>query len=127
MKLRLSGARPLVALALSLGLMELLLAPSMAAAQQKFIITAIAEKKLDQLPAGSVYWRVESFPTLAQAKAAAGSTSLAAEAAGKAWLFTLAPKGGSTPGGAVVAEIGPVPPVSAPEYLLRINRASGPP
>jgi uncharacterized cupin superfamily protein len=26
-----------------------------------------------------------------------------------------------------VAEIGPVPPVSAPEYLLRINYGSGPP
>ena len=126
MKLRLSGARPLV-LALSLGLMGLSLAPSTATAQQKFVIKPIAEKRLKQLPAGSLYWRVENFPTLAQAQAAAGSAALAAEAAGKAWLFTLAPKGGSTPGGAEVAEIGPVPPISAPEYLLRINHASGPP
>ena len=27
----------------------------------------------------------------------------------------------------MVAEIGPLPPIAAPEYLLRINRASGPP
>jgi mannose-6-phosphate isomerase-like protein (cupin superfamily) len=126
MKLQLSVARPLV-LALSLGLMALSLAPSMATAQQKFVIKPIAEKRIKQLPAGSLYWRVENFPTLAQAQAAVGPASLAAEAAGKAWLFTLAPKGGSTPGAAEVAEIGPVPPISAPEYLLRINHASGPP
>ena len=127
MKLRLSGVPLLVVLALPLGLMGPLLAPSTATAQQKFVITPIAEKRLKQLPAGSLYWRVETFPTLAEAQAAAGTASLAAEAAGKAWLFTLGPKGGSTPGGSEVAEIGPVPPISAPEYLLRINHASGPP
>jgi mannose-6-phosphate isomerase-like protein (cupin superfamily) len=127
MKLRLSGLRVLVVLALLLGVMGPLLAPSTATAQQKFVITPIAEKKVKQLPTGSLYWRVENFPTLAQARAAAGTTSLAAEAAGKAWLFTLGAKGGSTPGGTELAEIGPVPPISAPEYLLRINHASGPP
>ncbi len=39
----------------------------------------------------------------------------------------LGPRGGSSPGGTKVAEIGPVPSFSAPEYLLRINRAGGPP
>lgn len=128
MKLRLSGARRRVVLALSLGLIGLSLAPSTATAQQKFVITPIAEKRLKQLPAGPLYWRVENFPTLAQAQAAAtGPASLAAEAASKAWLFTLGSKGGSTPGGSEVAEIGPIPPISASEYLLRINHASGPP
>jgi quercetin dioxygenase-like cupin family protein len=55
------------------------------------------------------------------------STSLAAEVAGKVWLFTLGPKDGSTPCGNKVAEIGPVPPVTAPEYLLRVNHGFGPP
>jgi tetratricopeptide (TPR) repeat protein len=54
-------------------------------------------------------------------------TSLAAEVSGKAWLFTLGQKGGATPGGSKVAEIGPIPPITSPEYLLRINHASGPP
>ena len=67
------------------------------------------------------------FPTLAQAQAAAGETSLAAEVAGRVWLFTLARKGGATPGGSKIAEIGPVPATTAPEYLLRINHAGGPP
>lgn len=127
MKLRISAALPAVALALSLGAMGALLSPSPAAAQQKFEIKPVAEKKLAQLPAGPLFWQVQNFPTLAQAQAAAGPTSLTAEVAGKIWLFTLGPMGGSTPGGSKVAEIGPVPVIAAPEYLLRINHAGGPP
>ena len=96
------------------------------AAEQKFEVKAIAEKKISQLPAGQLFWRIDNFPTLAQAQAAAGPNALAAEAYGKVWLFTLGAKGGSSPGGSKVAEVGPVPPISAPEYLLRINRAGGP-
>jgi hypothetical protein len=96
-------------------------------AAQEFQIKPVAEKRLKQLPPGPLYWRLENFPTLALAEAEAGPTSLAAEIAGKVWLFTLGQKGGSTRGGSKVAEIGPVPPISAPEYLLRINRAGGPP
>jgi hypothetical protein len=117
-----------------------LLTAAPAAAQSVYAVKPIAEMKLKQLPAGPLYWRVETFPTLADAQAAAsryrwnadtvrheGSPALAAEVAGKAWLFTLGAKGGATPGGAKVAEIGPVPPVTAPEYLLRVNHGSGPP
>ena len=104
----------------------LLLSPSLATAQ-KFDIRSVAEKKISELPRGLLFWRIENFATLAQAQAAAGPTALAAEVAGKAWLFTLGPKGGSSPGGSKVAEIGPVPPITASEYLLRINSAGGPP
>ena len=110
------------------------------AAQAQYIVKPVAEMKVKQLPKGELYWRVESFPTLEKAKAAAppyrwnpdtvsydGLPSLTAEVAGKAWLFTLGPKGGATPGGTKVAEIGPVPPLSAPEYLLRVNYGHGPP
>jgi quercetin dioxygenase-like cupin family protein len=96
-------------------------------AQPRFVIKPVAEKKLKQLPPGSLYWRVENLPTLAQAQAAAGPTSLAVEVAGKVWLFTLGPSGGSTSGASKVVEIGPVPPISAPEYLLRIINVGGPP
>jgi hypothetical protein len=127
MKLRLSNPRRVVVLVLSLAVVGGMLLPSTAAAQAKFEIKNVAEKKLKHLPAGPLYWRVENLPTLAQAQAAAGETSLAAEVSGKVWLFTLGPKGGATPGASRVAEIGPVPPITAPEYLLRINHASGPP
>lgn len=123
MKLRTDIAQSITGLVLALGL---LLSPSPAVAQ-KFEIKPVAEKKVKQLPSGTLYWRLENFPTLAQAEAAAGPTSLAAEVAGKAWLFTLGPRGGPTRGASKVAEIGPVPPISASEYLLRVNRAGGSP
>ncbi|HXD96689.1 MAG TPA: hypothetical protein VN646_09115 [Candidatus Acidoferrum sp.] len=91
------------------------------------VVKALVEKKVDKLPAGPLFWRVETFATLAQAQAAAGPMSLAAESNGKAWLFTLGPSGGSSPGGTKMVEVGPIPPISASQYLLRINEASGPP
>ena len=110
------------------------LLPSAAVAQQdlppgSLVIKVLVEKKVARLPVGrpGLYWRLENFPSLAQAQAAAGPTGLAAESAGRAWLFTLGPKGGSSAGGTKVADAGPLPPVVAPEYLLRINEASGPP
>ena len=105
--------------------------PPMAQQSAPLSVKPVVEKKLARLPAGPLFWRIETFPTLADAQAAAqganGATSLAAEISGKAWLFTLGPSGGATPGATRVAEVGPVPPVQAPEYLLRINHASGPP
>lgn len=92
-------------------------------------IKVLVEKKVAALPAGrpKLYWRIENFPSLAQAQAAAGPWGLAVENAGRAWLFTVGPKGGSTAGGTKVAEAGPMHAVRAPEYLLRINQPSGPP
>lgn len=98
-----------------------------ATAQQQLVIRPVVERKVAQLPPGPLYWRIERFATLAEAQAAAGPTALAAEVSGRIWLFTLGPQGGTTPGGSKVAEIGPVPPITAPEYLLRINHASGSP
>lgn len=95
--------------------------------QQKLVIGRLAEKKVAELPAGPLFWRIENFPTLAEAKAAAGPWALVAESAGKVWLFTLGPAGGSSAGGSKVAEVGPLPQVVAKQYQLRINEASGPP
>lgn len=127
-------------LAVLLGAVALLVSPVTAAERPRYIVKPIAEMKVKQLPKGPLYWRLENFATIEQAKAAAspyrwnpdtvsydGLPSLTAEAAGKVWLFTLGPKGGATAGGTKVAEIGPVPPITAPEYLLRVNLGSGPP
>jgi hypothetical protein len=102
------------------------LSPS-AALAQKFVVKSVAEKKIAQLPAGPLFWKIENFPTLERAQAAAGPTSLAAEVSGKVWLFTIGPKGAAGHGGTHVIEIGPVHAITAPEYLLRINHAGGPP
>jgi quercetin dioxygenase-like cupin family protein len=111
------------ALALILGLVSL---PKDVGAQQ-FSVKPLAETKLKQLPAGPLYWRVETLPSLEQAKAAESPTALAVEVAGKVWLLSLGAPGGATAGATRIAEIGPVPPLEAPEYLLRINLGSGPP
>jgi quercetin dioxygenase-like cupin family protein len=116
----------------------LLSVPLRVAAQAKYVVQPVAEMKVKQLPQGELFWRIET--TLDKAKAAAppyrwnpdtvsydGLPSLTAEVTGKAWLFTLGPKGGATAGGTKVAEIGPVPSLSAPEYLLRVNYGHGPP
>jgi hypothetical protein len=104
------------------------LLPAVSAAQQAPLsVKPVVEKRLKELPPGPLFWMIESFATLAEAQDKAGATALAAEISGQVWLFTLGPKGGATPGGRPVAEVGPVPPVQAPEYLLRINHASGPP
>lgn len=121
------------------GAIALALPQGPAAAQAKYVVKPIAELKTRQLPPGPLYWRIERFPSLEQAKAAAGPyrwnadtvtydglPSLTAEIDGKAWLFTLGPKRGKPSGGTPVAEIGPVPAVTAPEYLLRVNHGSGP-
>ena len=98
-----------------------------AQAQQALHITPLAEKKVAELPAGELFWRIENFPTGEQARAVAGEWALVTEAAGTVWLFTLGAPGGATPGGAKVAEVGPIPRVVASQYLLRVNEASGPP
>jgi len=105
----------------------LCLLPSSAISQQALVVKPLAEKKVTELPTGPLFWRLENFPTLAQAQAAAGPTGLAAESGGKVWLFTLGATGGSSASGAKVAEVGPLPQVVATQYLLRINEASGPP
>jgi len=114
--------------------------PSPVTAQRQYVVKPVGQKRIKQLPTGPLYWRVESFATLADAKAAVGpdgwnpasvryetTTALIAEVAGKIWVVTLGPKDASTPGGTKVAEIGPVPAITAPEYLLRLNYGSGPP
>ncbi len=101
--------------------------PWAAAAQQALMIRPLAERKVTDLPSGELFWRIENYPSKEAAQAAAGTWSLVTEAAGKVWLFTLGPAGGSSPGGMKVAEVGPIPRVPAPQYLLRINEASGPP
>ena len=113
---------------------------SAAASEVVYVVKPVAEMKIKQLPPGPLYWRVENYPTLEQAKAAISpgrwnpdtvshdpAPALVAEVAGKIWLFTLGPKGSATPGGTKVAEVGPVPAINASEYLLRVNHGYGPP
>src|SRR5215813_15620275 len=110
MNLLRSAARVAIPILFAAGLSS---SPSAWAEDAQYVVKPIAEMKAKQLPKGPLYWRVENFPTLDQAKAAASSyrwnpntvsydglPSLTAEVGGKAWLFTLGPQGSAaTPGG----------------------------
>ena len=96
-------------------------------AHEALRIKPLAEKKVRELPAGTLHWRIETFGELAAAQRAAGPYSLVAESSGKAWLFTLGAPGAATPGATKLGEVGPIPRIEASEYLLRINEATGAP
>lgn len=102
------------------------LAGSTFAQQPGFAVVNVAERTLDKLPPGPLYWRIETFTSRANADKAAEASSLMVDVNGSYWLFTLAGKSGKGRG-TLVDTIGPVPAIEAPKYLLRINRAGGPP
>lgn len=95
-------------------------------ASPEFVVEQIATRTVERLPEGATFWRIESFPSLAAAQAAAGPFSLAADASGRSWLFTLGGRGERTAGATFVAELGPVPRFEAARYTLRINHARAP-
>ena len=66
-----AGDRFAVGLALSFLGVGVFSALSPVAAQAQYIVKPVAELKVKQLPKGELYWHVESFPTLEEAKAAA--------------------------------------------------------
>lgn len=113
--------------ALALATTTIFSVPPTATAQTALTIKPLGEKKVAELPGGTLFWRIENFPSAAAAQAAAGPFSLVVESAGKTWLFTLGSQGGATAGGTKVAEVGPIPRIQAPQYLLRINEATGAP
>jgi quercetin dioxygenase-like cupin family protein len=116
------GASVLLAAAITL-------TPGLALAQDepKFAVETVAEKALDTLPAGELFWHVETFATMDDAEAAATESGLPAEADGKAWLLTLGPEDMAAHGGDAVTTIGPIDRFDATQYLLRIVVSDAPP
>lgn len=110
----------------SLSALGLALTATAALAQPQWHSKVLAQKSVKTLASGSLYWQVQNFSSPAAAKAAARSTSLEVEVGGSAWLFTLAPKGDTVPGGATFAEIGPVKQAHAAPRVLRVAIAGGP-
>lgn len=113
--------------AFPIALMSCAPAATLPSEQPRFALETLAERRLEELPAGPLYWRIERFASLTEAQAAAGATSMAADVSGEAWLFTLGVAGEATAGATRVAEIGPVPSFAADAYVLRVNRAGGAP
>lgn len=107
--------------------MSMTVAPAFAQTPPPLTVKALASMKIAAVPPGPLYWRLETFPSQALAQSAAGPMSLAAQSGGRNWLITLGPPGGASAGGTKVAEVGPIPNVTATHYLLQVNEASGPP
>ncbi len=74
----------------------------------------VAHLDMGALPAAPIYWSVYSFPDAAAAGRAKPAQGAVVEAFGKAWLFTVGPKGPALPGGRRLKEIGPLPLDGAP-------------
>jgi ketosteroid isomerase-like protein len=87
-------------------------------------IAGPVEHRVTNLPAGPLYWQIETFPTFAEANAAATPYSMTLDAEGRGWLFTLGHQGDQTSGATHLAEIGPLPVPEAPEYLLQLSYQS---
>jgi quercetin dioxygenase-like cupin family protein len=108
-------------------LLGLILSPVAVAQQSSIMSKPVAERKVAELPTRPLFWRIDNFPTVAEAQAASGTYGLVVEAVGKVWLFTLGSQGQPPSGGTKVAEIGPLADVSATQYLIRVNEGSGSP
>jgi len=116
----------LVGAAAGLAFVVCLLPPLVMAQQGQFVAKPLVEKKVTELPSGDLHWRIDTFASKEQAEQAAGPLSLVAETQGKTLLFTVGRAAETARGGTKVAEIGPIPRITAKEYLLRVNEAGGP-
>jgi quercetin dioxygenase-like cupin family protein len=76
----------------------------------------IARQTIPELPRGPLYWYLDTYPDLKAAQAAKGPNGTVVESYGKIWVFTIATKGSRPATTARVAEIGPLPVVSAKEH-----------
>jgi quercetin dioxygenase-like cupin family protein len=84
----------------------------------------MANMPLRKLPAGSVFWHLDLYPSQAEAEQAKAQNSAVIEAHGKTWLLTIERAGWRPAGGERVAEIGPLPIDSSAEYTARYMEAT---
>lgn len=79
-----------------------------------------------ELPVGlkePLFWHIDRFDSLERARKAEGPTSVAFEAAGKAWLMTVEPRTSDHHGGEHVAAVGPLLLPEASRYAMQVNSA----
>lgn len=78
-------------------------------------------------PAAPLYWHLDTFSSRQLAEAARPGRGLVVEAHGRVWLFTIAEAEWRPPGGARVAQIGPLPLTSGRKYIAQYIEAVVPP
>lgn len=80
--------------------------------------TVIATKELPEGLKAPVYWHIDRFPSVQQARAAAGAAGVGFEAYGTPWLVTIEAQTSNHHGGEHVAQVGPLPLPAASRYKL---------
>lgn len=82
--------------------------------------TILASRPLSGATTGPIYWHIDRFNSLEDAKKAAGLNGVAAEAHGGVWLMTVEGKTKDHHGGRHVALIGPLNLPAAEDYTMRV-------
>ena len=81
----------------------------------------IADKLLTGGLRSPMFWHIDSFASLELARAAAGPTAVAFEAAARSWLMTIESQTSDHHGGRHVTEVGPLPLAAAPRYSMEVR------
>jgi hypothetical protein len=89
--------------------------------------TILGERTLTRLPRAPLYWYLVAYRDRAAADAAAGPSSVVADAEDRHWLFSIAPRGHGSKGGQLVARVGPLPMPHKPPFILSAATAILPP
>lgn len=72
---------------------------------------------------GPVFWTLDRFGNVDNARAAAGGGATVVEALGQVWLFTVGGKITPMPGGVRVSQIGPIPVKANEDYTAQYREA----
>ena len=79
---------------------------------------------LGELPAGPLYWYIDTYGTHEAAEHAKGKYSRVVESYGKVWLFTIGDRAWKSSGGQHIARVGPLPLRGAPSYAVDYMEAT---
>lgn len=83
----------------------------------------MVRQDIPALPAGPLFWHLDTFSSTEAARKAASATGTVVEAFGKVWLFTIEREGWRPEAGVHVADIGPLPIERAPTYSAEYLRS----
>ena len=83
--------------------------------------TILASRPLSGAITGAIYWHIDRFNSLEDARNPAGRNGVAAEAHGGVWLMTIEGKSKDHHGGRHVALIGPLTLPDAEGYTMRVQ------
>jgi len=87
----------------------------------------LARKDIPSLPAGQLFWHLDTFTSTDAAQRASSPTSTVVEAFGSVWLFTIERAQWRARGGKPVSVIGPLPIEPASSFSAEYLRSVFPP